>query len=205
MAAHIRHVLFDFDQVLAQYRHERRIAHLADFAGCAHEHVREVLFASGLEAEYDRGLLDTATYLERLGEGLGQAIDEERWIASRLAGSVGSPGVLAQVEALDPGIALGILTNNGALIAQAIPRILGPAFVRFDGRVLCSGALRVRKPDPAIFRLALERLGWQARQTLFVDDSFANVQAARALGLQAETVTDARTLRRALKRHRLAA
>lgn len=71
--------------------------------------------------------------------------------------------------------------------------------------MLCSGALRVRKPDPAVFRLALERLVWPADQTLFVDDRFANVQAARAVGLRAETVTDARSLRRALKRHRLVA
>jgi glucose-1-phosphatase len=204
MATRIRQVLFDFDEVLAQYRHERRIAHLAAFAGCDHERVREVLFTSGLESAYDSGLLDTATYLKRLGDGIGQAIDEERWIAARLAGSLGSAGVLAHVQALDPDLTLGILTNNGALMAQAIPRVLGPAFARFDGRVLCSGALRVRKPDPGAFRLALERLGWPADRTLFVDDRFANVQAARAVGLQAETVTDARSLRRALKRHRLA-
>ena len=200
MMPRIHQVLFDFDEVLARYRHEARIAHLAAFAGCGHERVREVLFASGLETEYDGGAIDTARYLGRLGEGLGKAVDEERWIASRLAGSVADAAVLAQVAALDAELALGVLTNNGVLMLQAIPRILAPVYPRFEGRVLCSGALRVRKPDPAIFAQALDLLGWEAAGTLFVDDSFANVQAARKAGMQADTVVDARSLRRVLKR-----
>ncbi|MBP6796517.1 MAG: HAD-IA family hydrolase, partial [Luteimonas sp.] len=78
--------------------------------------------------------------------------------------------------------------------------IVAPVYPRFEGRVLCSGALRMRKPDPAIFAHALDLLGWRAAETLFVDDSFANVQAARKTGLQADTVVDARSLRRVLKR-----
>lgn len=204
MVPRIRHVLFDFDQVLAHYRHERRIAYLADATGRTHARVREVLFTSGLETAYDSGLLDTATYLARLGGGLGASIDEERWIASRVAGSDAARDVLVHVEALAPEITLGILTNNGALMADAIPRILGPGCRRFDGRILSSGALGVRKPDPATFRRALDRLGWQASDTLFLDDSFANVQAARTLGIHADTVKDGRSLRRVLKRHGLA-
>ncbi len=200
----IRHVLFDFDEVLATYSHERRIANLAAFAGCEHEQVRATLFTSGLETEYDSGLLDTATYLHRLGHGIGKAVDEEAWIASRIAGSTAATGVLAHIEALDPSLVLGVLTNNGALMARAIERIVAPLFPRLDGRVLCSGALRMRKPDPAIFERALELLGWDAASTLFVDDRFANVQGARKIGMQAETATDARSLRRAFKRHGLA-
>ncbi|MGY1408450.1 MULTISPECIES: HAD-IA family hydrolase [unclassified Luteimonas] len=199
----IRRILFDFDQVLAPYRHERRIAALASFAGCPHEQVREVLFASGLESEFDRGAIDTGTYLERLGSGIGRPVDAEAWIAARMAGSVAEVAMLERVAALDMSLELAVLTNNGVLMAQAIPRILGPLGARFEGRVLCSGALRVRKPDPTVFRLALERLGWQRADTLFVDDSFANVQSARKVGLHAETVVDARSLGRVLRRYTL--
>ncbi|HRN61730.1 MAG TPA: HAD-IA family hydrolase [Luteimonas sp.] len=201
MKPRIARILFDFDQVLAPYRHEKRIAALATYAGCAHERVREVLFTSGLEAEYDSGAMDTATYLDRLGAGIGRAVDEEAWIASRMAGSVTEAAMLERVAALDASLALGVLSNNGVLMARAIPRIIAPVAHRFEGRVLCSGALRVRKPDPAVFALALERLGWEATGTLFVDDAFANVQAARRIGLHAETVTDARSLGRVLRRY----
>ncbi len=200
----IERILFDFDGVLAHYRHEQRIAHLAGYAGADHERVREVLFTSGLETEYDGGRISTALYLSRLGEGIARAIDEDTWIASRMAGSHADEAVLAQILALDAGLELGVLTNNGLLMARAIPRIVAPLHPRLEGRVLCSGALQVRKPDPRIYTLALERLGWDASRTLFVDDVFANVQGARDVGLHAETVTDAASLRKVFRRYRLA-
>ena len=45
--------------------------------------------------------------------------------------------------------------------------------------------LWLRKPDPAIFELALERMGGvTAQESLFLDDHPANVAAAEALGMQ---------------------
>lgn len=200
----IERILFDFDGVLAHYHHEQRIAHLAGYAGAEHERVREVLFTSGLETEYDGGRISTATYLSRLGEGIARAIDEDTWIASRMAGSHADAAVLEQILALDPALELGVLTNNGLLMSQAIPRIVAPIHPRIEGRVLCSGALQLRKPEPRIYTLAMERLGWDAARTLFVDDVFANVQGARGVGLHAETVSDAASLRQVFKRYRLA-
>lgn len=199
----IRQILFDFDGVLAHYRHELRIAHLAQYAYAEHERVREALFTSGLETEYDGGLIDTGTYLSRLSNGVGAVIDIETWIGSRVAGSRADDTVLRHIQSLDAGLELGVLTNNGLLMAQAIPRIVAPMYPRLEGRVLCSGALRIRKPAPDIYRLALAQLGWNAAETLFVDDIFANVQGARSMGLHAETVTDGRSLGKVLRRYRL--
>ena len=47
----------------------------------------------------------------------------------------------------------------------------------------------MRKPDPRIFEIALQRLGdITPSQVVFLDDYQANVDAARELGLQAITV-----------------
>jgi putative hydrolase of the HAD superfamily len=44
----------------------------------------------------------------------------------------------------------------------------------------------MRKPNPAIFRLTLERLGGLApERTVFLDDSVGNVKAAKSLGMKA--------------------
>lgn len=201
MKPRIHQVLFDFDGVLAHYRHEVRIAHLAAHAGCEHEQVRTTLFVSGLEADYDSGAIDTATYLQRLGEDLGATIDEDAWIASRMAASTALDDVLARIAALHADVTMGVLTNNGALMAQAIPRIVAPLATRIEGRVLTSGGLQRRKPAPSTFTHALDLLGWDAASTLFVDDLFTNVQGAREAGLHAETVTDGRSLGKALKRY----
>ncbi|NHN23165.1 HAD-IA family hydrolase, partial [Bacillus amyloliquefaciens] len=51
------------------------------------------------------------------------------------------------------------------------------------------------KPDPAIFRLALDRFGLRAEQAYFVDDNAANVAAAQALGIRSHLFRGAEPLR----------
>ncbi|WP_407352594.1 HAD-IA family hydrolase [Luteimonas sp. R10] len=194
-------VLFDFDDVLARYAHEARIAHLARSCGVGDRLVAEVLFDSGLENEYDGGDIDTAIYLERLGEGLGVPVDEAMWIAARVAGSRVDPAVLAWVQAVATQAQIGVLTNNGVLLTEAARTLLPPLFPGLEGRVLCSGALCVRKPDPGIFRQALAHFGVAAGDTLFLDDKPANVAGARAEGLLAECVPDREALADALRGH----
>lgn len=198
-----RLVLFDFDGVLARYSHADRVAHLASTTGCPAATVTAVLFDSGLETAYDSGALTTEACLARLGDGLGCRVDEETWIAARVAGNRVDPAVLALASEVASQVPIGVLTNNGALMAEAIRELVAPLFPALEGRVLCSGALGVRKPDPAIFARALEHFGMPAADTLFIDDLFANVRAARAVGLRAETARNARTLRKALSRNGL--
>jgi uncharacterized protein (DUF952 family) len=64
--------------------------------------------------------------------------------------------------------------------------------------IVVSGAEQLLKPDPALFRLACERSGLDPRQTVFIDDTAANVAAAEQLGLTGILFTDATSLRRQL-------
>ena len=57
-------------------------------------------------------------------------------------------------------------------------------FRLFRGIVI-SGHERMMKPDPAIFHLVLDRYGLKPSASLFVDDSPANVDSARRVGLDA--------------------
>jgi 2-haloacid dehalogenase/putative hydrolase of the HAD superfamily len=74
---------------------------------------------------------------------------------------------------------------------------MSPAFGRLADAVI-SGQERLVKPDPAIFRLAAERFGHAPADLLFVDDSAANIEAARALGFDVHHFTDPAALRPAL-------
>ena len=57
----------------------------------------------------------------------------------------------------------------------------------FDGMVTSFEA-RSCKPDSEIFKYTIENLGLNPAETLFFDDSLANVEAAKALGFQAVEV-----------------
>jgi epoxide hydrolase-like predicted phosphatase len=50
--------------------------------------------------------------------------------------------------------------------------------------VVDSAFIGMRKPEPGIYELTLERLGVPALQTLFIDDVAVNCEAAAALGMQ---------------------
>lgn len=56
-----------------------------------------------------------------------------------------------------------------------------PFFDWFDD-VILSGAVKLNKPDPAIFRLALNKTGFSASQCVLVDDSQANIDTANQIG-----------------------
>jgi 2-haloacid dehalogenase len=68
--------------------------------------------------------------------------------------------------------------------------------------VLVSGEERMIKPDPRFFRLLVERFGLTPQSTFYVDDSEANVEAARRLGFDAVRFTDPERLRRDLAARR---
>jgi len=57
-------------------------------------------------------------------------------------------------------------------------------FAEFDG-IVVSGVEKVIKPDPAIYRILLERYDLDPASTIFVDDSPHNVASAEALGIRA--------------------
>jgi 2-haloacid dehalogenase len=64
----------------------------------------------------------------------------------------------------------------------------------FDG-VVVSGREGVIKPDPAIYRILVDRHGVEPSTTAFVDDRPENVEAATALGFRGIHFTDAGALR----------
>jgi putative hydrolase of the HAD superfamily len=81
------------------------------------------------------------------------------------------------------GIATGLLTNNAAEFAE-FWRPLLPLDELFDD-VVDSSEVGMRKPDPRIYQLSLERLGAAPERTAFVDDAPGNVEGARRAGLHA--------------------
>jgi putative hydrolase of the HAD superfamily len=81
------------------------------------------------------------------------------------------------------GLALAICTNN-VREWESLWRAKLPVDEIF-GVVVDSAFVGIRKPDPEIYELTLERLGKPANATLLVDDIELNCDAARELGMRA--------------------
>ena len=65
-------------------------------------------------------------------------------------------------------------------------------------RYVVSAAERLIKPDPRLFQVLLDRYGLKAEECTFVDDNPDNVAAARKLGMQGIVFTGADDLRKQL-------
>jgi putative hydrolase of the HAD superfamily len=133
--------------------------------------------------------------LERGEIGVGEF---ERWLADRL-----SPGAPAPIEAagLRGRIFAGLEEDPVMTAAVAAARAAGirtgllsnswgdsgyerSAFGELFDAVVISAEVGLRKPDPAIFLLAAERVGVEPASCVFVDDLLPNAEAARAVGME---------------------
>lgn len=102
----------------------------------------------------------------------------DRWLET-IPGPV--PGVHVLVDALAArGVPLFAITNFGTEFWELF-RPTAPVIDRF-GDIVISGEEKMIKPDPAIYRLALDRFGLEPGRAMFIDDREENVRAGEAEG-----------------------
>ena len=190
-------VVFDLGGVLIDWDPRRLFRKLLADEAAVEEFIATITTAEW-NAEQDRGrpfAEAVAELVERHpAHAAAIAAYHERW-TEMLGGEVpGTVALLAELRAA--GVPLYALSNWSAETFRLTRERFG--FLEwFDGLVI-SGEERIAKPDREIFELLLERFGLVAAATLFVDDSPANVAAARAVGMDAVRFRDADTLRRDL-------
>ena len=195
-------LLLDVDGVLVHYQRAQRVLYLAQALDVVPETVQAALYDSGLEAAHDNGRLDGPAYLAQLGELLGTTVDVTAWTAARRAASHPQAAVLQRLQALQ--LPMAVLTNNGALMQQALPTLLPELFPALQDRVFCSADFGLRKPEPAVFLRTLDVLGVAPSRTPSTSSVRRNTAGSGLRGLHAETVRDGRGLGKVLKRYRIA-
>jgi putative hydrolase of the HAD superfamily len=192
----LRAVIFDYGMVLSGPPDPEAHAELLRITGLPEEHFDPLYWAD--RHAFDEGKLTGEAYWQGILSKAGLALNSEavaeliRW-DGRMWMTL-NPPMLAWADALKArGFLTAILSNIGDTTQQAAERELD-WLKRFDLRVW-SHQLRVAKPDPAIYRYALEKLGVKPEQALFIDDREENVAAAAALGIVALLFTTVENLR----------
>lgn len=132
-----------------------------------------------------------AEVADRLGVSRADlpALRRDFWAGDRL--DEGLVGLIRELRSA--GIRIGLVSNHPRELRQR----LGDLEPLLDA-VVISGEAGVLKPDPAIYRLALERLDVAPEGAVFVDDWKANAEGARRLGMIGVRFRGALHLRRAL-------
>ena len=114
-----------------------------------------------------------------------------RWAETILGPIAGTVAILDELEA--QGTPLYAITNwHQDKFRETRGRF---SFLDRFRDIVVSGDERVVKPDPAIYRLLLDRNGLQASSCVFIDDSPKNVAGAEAVGMKAHHFTSPEALR----------
>jgi HAD superfamily hydrolase (TIGR01509 family) len=137
-----------------------------------------------------------AVYLEalfQLGGVPAARLDEVRTCLARLhrerhlwcSVDARTPAALSRLRAA--GLRLGIVSNSDGKVDQAL-RAAG--LREYFDVVIDSGQVGIEKPDPRIFRAALDALGIAPGEALYVGDLYeVDVLGARAAGIEAVLLT----------------
>jgi putative hydrolase of the HAD superfamily len=136
--------------------------------------------------ELECGRMTEAAFLARLGETLSAELDRpvamHDFAEAYFEHLDTNHEMVAFLRALPAhGLRLALLTNN---VREWEPhwRAMVPVDEIFE-LVVDSAFVGMRKPDPEIYALTLERLGIPGEECLFLDDIEINVDAARAFGM----------------------
>ncbi|MCA1824773.1 MAG: HAD-IA family hydrolase [Frankia sp.] len=90
-----------------------------------------------------------------------------------------------------PGIVHGLETGAVEVEEFEVALAERDQWAEMFDAIVISGEVGLRKPQPAIFVLAAERIGVAVEECVFVDDLLHNVKGAQAAGLHAIHHTDA--------------
>jgi len=196
MSLALRAVIFDYGLVLSGPPDPKSHAELMRITGLPAEQLDPLYWAD--RHAFDEGKLTGEAYwrdiLHQAGLTLTPSAIEELIHWDGQMWMTLNPPMLAWQGALKArGFLTAILSNIGDTTQQAMERGL-EWLSRFDVLVW-SYQLRMAKPDPAIYRYTLDKLGVQPAESLFIDDREINIEAAIALGMNALLFTTVDQLR----------
>jgi putative hydrolase of the HAD superfamily len=150
---------------------------------------------------YDEGKLTGITFWQKLvheaGLNLAPGTVEQLSNLDARMWSTENPAMLAwQLQLKQRGLLTAILSNMGDNVLASVERTFN-WLPRFDV-LIWSYQWHMAKPDPAIYRLCLDKLGVRPDESLFLDDKLINVEAAHSLGIKAIHFTTIERLRQDL-------
>lgn len=194
-----RSVVFDVGNVLVDWNPRALFArHVTD--GARLDRLMGEVLTLEWHTQHDAGRDFADTSAERIALYPDEAENIRRW-GAEFDATIGDllPGMADLVADLDAaGVPLYAITNFSHEFWPPFRAREAALFDRFRD-IVVSGEVKLIKPDPAIYALALERFGLASGEALFVDDRQDNVEASERAGFVGHHFADATTLRAALE------
>ncbi len=178
----IKFILFDFGGVLAEEGFEHGLRRIARTHGLDPETFRDAAVEEVYKG-YALGRATESSFWETLRRRFEFQETDEELRAVILDGFVPRPWMFETVDRLNQcGLTTAILSDQTDWLEELDRR---HGFTAHFRKVFNSWRTGMSKRQPESFLLALDELGAQPSQTLFIDDSRKHVLTARELRLKA--------------------
>jgi putative hydrolase of the HAD superfamily len=179
----IRAVIFDVGGVLVHDKnHDKRYEWEARL-GLPQGQLRQIVFGSEAAARAATGEVSEQEVWKEVGGQLGLREDQlpelqrDFWAGEQLDAEL-----VQFIQSLRPQYKIGIISNAWP-DARFFHNLKFKLNTWTDGAVY-SAEVKLVKPDPRIYQLALAQLDVCADESVFVDDMLVNVEAAQSLGMK---------------------
>jgi putative hydrolase of the HAD superfamily len=215
-SADVRHIIFDLGGVLYDIEYEcveREFAKIRALGGVPAERRKtyersehssattatpEIRYTRSTQpavfTQYEIGAISTAEFREGLRRELGlqgsDAVLDAAWNSMLLGVYDGREQLLMSLK---PHYDMVLLSNTNELHIEHVREQCRGIFAVLE-RLFFSYEMGARKPEPEIFQRVLDTMGWQARETLFIDDSPQHLQGAQSVGIHTLWLQDPREL-----------
>lgn len=189
----IKAFIFDFGRVISTPRPAACFQAYEDDLGLARGSINRIMFDSSHWQEALVGRLSMKAFWHRIGPSLGLATPEavnafrRRYYGDETV----NQEVANLIRALHDTYRLAVLSNHPPGLDHWLENW---GLRRYFDIVYCSGDEGCAKPDPAVYRATLARLGVKTSEAIFIDDTAGHVKTARTLGLGGIVFTGAQHL-----------
>ena len=178
----MRAILFDIGNVLLFFDHGVACRRAAELCGRSPEEVKQLVFDSGLEREFDEGRIPTEEFIDRV-RGL-LSLNASNAAITDIWCRIFWPNVpvVRLVECLAETHRLVLVSNTNEMHMSFL-RERFPVLRLFQGAAL-SYQVGHRKPAKEIYEAAMAQAGLPPQDCTHVDDVAEYCEAARALGME---------------------
>lgn len=175
----IKAVIWDLGGVIVRTEDLAPRDALAEHLGLSRQEIDHIVFEADERNSAQLGEIDGEAYSQATADRLGLNLQEFR--QEFFGGDRLDEELVAHIRELRPKYKMALLSNALSNLRTFLADWnITDAF----DLIVVSAEEHLLKPDPAIYKLALDRLGVNAAEAVFIDDIEANVEGARRVGMQ---------------------
>lgn len=191
----IKNIVFDLGDVIINIDPPRTYQAFADLLECSLKEAYVKVDGAGFFDRYDRGEFNDSEFLSFVRAELGIEVSDALLMDCWNALLLDIPKQrIERIQALSKKYNLYLLSNTTAIHIDAVNDILEQATGVADLKELFiktyySFDMKMRKPDEEIYVTMLSDGNMIAEETVFLDDTLKNVEAANKVGIHGLYVT----------------